>query len=62
MIRKSNRYLFDIGRRAIEVELHHKKVEINRDNCMQLLDSQYENSSADQYREIIWRQRLVMSE
>jgi hypothetical protein len=43
-MRKSNRYIFDVGRKAVEYTLHETNKKINRQNCVQLLKDHYEKS------------------
>lgn len=46
-MRKSNRYMFDVGRKAVEYELHQSKIEITRDNCYELINSHFEKSGEE---------------
>jgi hypothetical protein len=53
VMRRSNRYIFDVGRKAVEYELVEAHKTIDRDACVQLLEDHYEKSSDDLYKEIV---------
>lgn len=44
-MRKSNRYLFDVGRKAIETSLEFEGIPVTRENVIDHLERDYERSS-----------------
>lgn len=53
IMKKSNRYVFDIGRKSLETTLKESHKEVTRQSCVSLLASHYECSSDLEYKEII---------
>jgi len=44
-MRKSNRYLFDVGRKAVETALEFEGIPVTRENVIDHLERDYERSS-----------------
>ena len=60
-MRQTNRYMFDVGRKAIEHVLVEEKRPITREECLNMLEGDYEKSSDSRYKEIIRTQRPTVS-
>ena len=60
-MRQTNRYMFDVGRKAIEHILVEEKRPITREECLNMLEGDYEKSSDSRYKEIIRNQRPTVS-
>ena len=60
-MRQTNRYMFDVGRKAIEHILVEEKKPITREECLNLLEGHFEKSSDSRYKEIVRTQRPTVA-
>jgi hypothetical protein len=51
-MQKSNRFMFECGRKAIEVALLRQNKEITRDGCVKLITTHFESTTDAQYKKI----------
>lgn len=60
-MQKSNRFMFECGRKAIEVALLRQNKEITRDGCVKLITTHFESTTDAQYKKIQLSQFQTMA-